>query len=557
MPRTIVPGFMVVLTGTLLCAEAPRAVVTFECVGLYWRAEGGSDEDTCSVRYRRAGSDDWRQAMPLWFDSRTMSPVGYSGRGETESRPWEHGGEYRGSIVHLEAGTRYEAALRLSSGPQTVIAFQTWSEDFPVARRVEVSDSTQTLVIREGGDKDGYVVYGPPAGRDAATIDVANEHPHCVEVRASYVIIRGLTLKGAQQHGIRLMSGCHDIVIEQCDISGWGRVLEDGWGRNLDSAVYSNANDLERVIIQRNRIHHPRGDSNNWREERPGPGKREPFHPEGPQAVYFSNSAGNHVIRYNSVYSDEDHQYNDIFGAGSNFSVRGFPNCDSDIYGNYLSHCWDDTIESEGANRNVRIWGNYSTDCYIAIASAGTSVGPLYVWRNVSGRMRVAAGDWGGGFFKTSDIMGGGRIYVFHNTVLQPPVEAADRRVNGGARVGIGWGGPVANTVSRNNIWNAREAPFWDKKADPSNDYDYDLYRGALPRGRTHQANGIAGEPTYDPANGDGAFALAKGSPGYDAGLRIPNFNDNFTGAAPDMGAHEAGNAPMQFGIDAYRKQRD
>jgi len=50
---------------------------------------------------------------------------------------------------------------------------------------------------------------------------------------------------------------------------------------------------------------------------------------------------------------------------------------------------------------------------------------------------------------------------------------------------------------------------------------------------------------------------LAKGSPGHDAGLRILNFNDNFTDAAPDMGAHEAATAPMQFGIDAYRKQRD
>jgi len=69
------------------------------------------------------------------------------------------------------------------------------------------------------------------------------------------------------------------------------------------------------IIVQRNHIHHPRGDSNTWREHRPRQGKREPYHPEGAQAVYFRNSLGNHVIRYNRVFSDDDHQYNDIYGA--------------------------------------------------------------------------------------------------------------------------------------------------------------------------------------------------------------------------------------------------
>jgi len=33
------------------------------------------------------------------------------------------------------------------------------------------------------------------------------------------------------------------------------------------------------------------------------------------------------------------------------------------------------------------------------------------------------------------------------------------------------------------------------------------------------------------------------------------NHNDGFTGAAPDMGAHEAGTPPMQFGVDASPKR--
>jgi len=536
--------------GPVQGAEQVSAVPTFHCVGLYWNAEEGAGDNVCRVRYRKSGSQDWKDALPLWFDSRELSPVGRDGRGVEKTTKWEHGGQYRGSIVNLEPGTDYEIELLLEETKQEQrLKARTWSEDFPIANKVTVSDSDKTLVIEQGGTPAGYVVYTHPEGRETAVIDVKNEKEHCIEVRASFVIIRGLTLKGAGAHGIRIFEACYDVVIEGCDISGWGRVAEDRWGRNLDSAVYSRERDLTRVIVQRNRIHHPRSDSNNWKEYRPRPGKREPYHPEGPQAVYFADSEGNHVIRYNTVFSDEDHQYNDVFGAGANFSVRGFPNRDSDIYANRLSYCWDDTIESEGANCNVRIWDNYSTDCYVAIATAGTSVGPLYVWRNISGAMRVAAGQWGGGFLKTSDIMGGGRIFVFHNTILQPIGEGKDGMVSAGARTGLGWGGPMVTVTSRNNILDVTQRSFQGRDDDPTADYDYDLYRGPLPGGRQHEQHGIAATPIF--AAGQ-PHALAENSPGHDAAVRIPNFNDDFRSAAPDMGAEELGNKHLEFGVDAY-----
>jgi hypothetical protein len=49
-----------------------------------------------------------------------------------------------------------------------------------------------------------------------------------------------------------------------------------------------------------------------------------------------------------------------------------------------------------------------------------------------------------------------------------------------------------------------------------------------------------------------GLYQLKPGSPGHDAGKRIPNINDGFLGKAPDIGAHETGSEPMQFGVDAY-----
>jgi hypothetical protein len=173
--------------------------------------------------------------------------------------------------VHLQPGTTYEISLQLKGKTmQASLRAQTWSESFPVARRVGcAAQSTKTLVI------------------------------------------------------------------------------------------YSKDPAVTRIIVQRNRIHHPRSNSNNWQQSRPGPGKREPTHPEGPQAVCLWDSEGNHVIRYNTVFSDDDHHY------------------------------------------------------------------------NVTGTVRESPTTISGAFLKTSDRMGGGKILVFHNTILQPPSALDPKRTSG------------------------------------------------------------------------------------------------------------------------------
>ena len=41
-------------------------------------------------------------------------------------------------------------------------------------------------------------------------------------------------------------------------------------------------------------------------------------------------------------------------------------------------------------------------------------------------------------------------------------------------------------------------------------------------------------------------------NPIIDAGAVLPGFNDDFTGKAPDLGAFEVGNPPLEFGRRAY-----
>jgi len=520
----------------------PSAVSTFHCIGIYWSPLHGHSDNVCQVHYRALGSTRWKEALPLWYDDRGVGgyPAGY-----------------RGSIVNLNPGTVYEIKLELlNTGTEEELIAETWREDFPIAKTVYLPAGTthQPLEITESGSPDGYILYTHREGK-SSTIDVNNREDSCIYVSASYIIIRGLTLRDASVHGIRILNNVHDVVIEECDISGWGRFQEGEWGHELDAAVYSNSPNIERIIVQRNKLHHPRADTNSWKEPaRTIP--RNTHHPLGPEAIVFTprdERAGHYVIRYNEIYSDEDHYFQDSMGDSHNFSYHGFPIRDTDIYGNYVANCWDDGIQAEGANCNVRIWGNYITRTAEKIATQSVSVGPLYIWRNVFGISRVGPNDnYGWRAFKPGDVegWGGGKTYIFHNTILQPP--PPDHGSSDGVNA---HDAKLTHTCTRNNILHVPSGGDSINSGSPNstNDFDYDLYNGNIKAYRGAEPHGIKGVPIFAPDNGDGEFALDPSSPGYDAGVVIPNFNDHYNGAAPDIGAHEAGDLPMEFGVDAYR----
>jgi hypothetical protein len=538
-----------------------EAVPTFESIGLYWSLPEGSAAAAARVTYRPAGVAAWSEAQDLWFDGRALG-----------GRP----PEYRGSIVGLKPATKYEVRLSLAGTPIVkTIHVATWRETLPIARTVELpANSTTTLEIADvNGSADGFILYTGPSG-GAARIDVGNKSPCNIRVtRSSYVIIRGLSLSGGQEHGIVLgrdeNDDVHDIVIENNDISDWGANDESGFGVNHHSGVYSKSQKLERVVIQRNRIHSPRSNSNSWKQNREG--RSEEDHPRGPQAISFMYGKGQYVVRYNELSGNASHHFNDAMGADRNFSYTGYPNRDSDIYGNYVAYCWDDGIEVEGANMNVRVWGNYITETYHPIATASVALGPLYIFRNVAHISRTGPKHtYGQSFMKVggtrtrSGYFGDGRAYVLHNTILILP--GTEPQVRGGITDG---NRTLLNYVTRNNILQVPVPPrggrpadllfsISDKHKSDTNDFDYDLYNGQLAAVEGSEKHGIVDTPVYtnevgfDLSTMTGRFSLAPNAPGSDAGAIVANFNDGHTGPAPDMGAHESGAPPMQFGVKAY-----
>jgi hypothetical protein len=224
-------------------------------------------------------------------------------------------------------------------------------------------------------------------------------------------------------------------------------------------------------------IEKPRGASNDW----------DTGHPAGPQAITLINSSGGNVIRYNEIRSTEDHGYNDAIGGASNYSFEGSPNRDSDIYGNIIANVWDDAIESEGANMNVRIWNNYIEKTFQHIATACTSKGPLYIFRNVFGESRRTQRDpLGGSMIKTGQRgeFGAGRKFVFHNTAIQP---------KGAFHVFSSHINP--NTVTRNNIFDCPGRLTSSRQVDIPCDFDYDLFTG-MDRGIARERHGIRSNPS-------------------------------------------------------------
>ncbi|MFH1715931.1 MAG: right-handed parallel beta-helix repeat-containing protein [Planctomycetota bacterium] len=512
-----------------------HAVATYECVGLYFKSP---DLGACNIRFREEGTSTWREGYPLAYDPRDN--------------------EYRGSIVGLKPGTSYGVKITLGNSIHELTC-ETKNDRFPIGKitYLEGGAISKPLVITESGTPEGYHLVTPAEG-SRATIDVRNAENYTCVIDADYVIVRGVEFRNAAIHGLLVKPRRHDNVIEDCRFTFWGRVggpQTYGNEGGSDSAIYAERG-AGNLTIQRNLIEDPRGASNDW----------DTGHPDGPQGISLINSSGGNVIRYNEIRSTEDHGYNDAIGGGSNFSFEGSPNRDSDIYGNIIANVWDDAIESEGANMNVRIWNNYIEKTFQHIATACTSKGPLYIFRNVFGESRHTHLDpLGGSMIKVGerDEFGGGRKFVFHNTSIQP---------KGAFHVFSGHVNP--NTVTRNNIFDCPGRLTSSRQGDTPCDFDYDLFTG-MDRGVAGERHGIRGNPAFIksyalefyPASttttikwgkvpmqqGDKTVTLTDPvttvpNPLVDTGVRLPNFNDDYAGKAPDLGAFEVGRPPIRFG---------
>jgi len=248
------------------------------------------------------------------------------------------------------------------------------------------------------------------------------------------------------------------------------------------------------------------------------------------------------VIRRNTF-----HDYFDGFGACPN--ETGGETNETDVYENLVYRCGDDGMETDGQCSNVRIWSNTFHDVLMGISLAPTYTGPTYAIRNLIYRTGVGNNDYTGSPFKfNSGYDKSGPMYLFHNT--------ADATLPGNNGLYVKAPGSWEMICARNNIWSGTDYALNNYNTGQPIDLDYDdlwngnggdLVRWDNTRYATltdfatatgQEPHGLNVEPGFaDATNAD--YTLDPTSDLVDAGLVIPGINDDYAGAAPDIGAFE------------------
>ena len=227
-------------------------------------------------------------------------------------------------------------------------------------------------------------------------------------------------------------------------------------------------------------------------------------------------------------------------------------NCDWDVHDNRIINTRDDIIEPEGPCVNFRFWNNVCHDLFVGVSLAPINVGPTYVLYNSIYELKFKNIKYGD--------RAAGTCYVYHNTIY------SGRTLHNLLQLTQ----PPASQVYRNNIFfansyaiSASERPRVKEDIDyddwySSDDQWFNSYTGTNKKrlfqfGRENlytleslqnalgwEIHGLNADPLFiNPAAGD--FHLTPKSPCIDRGQVLPNINDNYSGAAPDLGAFEWG----------------
>jgi hypothetical protein len=253
-----------------------------------------------------------------------------------------------------------------------------------------------------------------------------------------------------------------------------------------------------------------------------------------------------HVICHNTLAG-----FGDALGLSHDTAI---PNRAIDFYGNDVLWGGDDGIELDFSERNVRAFRNRFGNVGMGISFQPIWGGPVYAFRNVIYNTAHAP-------YKLNQDPSG--FYIFHNTAIRP----------GWAWVQHGY--YVSNfsfvnnlTVGTENAVNvfpvlrvaridyngwAPDGQFvftesWDGFSALHEDSPYERH-GVLLQQPVFQKS-VQIPPKFS------AFmrppldlSLHPRSNAVDAGVRLPNINDDYRGTAPDLGALERGAPTPEYGV--------
>ncbi|MBM4000483.1 MAG: right-handed parallel beta-helix repeat-containing protein [Planctomycetes bacterium] len=264
-------------------------------------------------------------------------------------------------------------------------------------------------------------------------------------------------------------------------------------------------------------------------------------------------SGAGHEICYNRF----EHLGDGIHGTGyGNLSA-------SDIHHNDIHACTDDGIETDYAETNVRVFRNRIVNAAHGVSAQPAQGGPLYFFRNLIYNATYSP-------FKLHNHTCG--VFVIHNTCLRAgspwPIQPGRETVTdvwtrnnlflGSGHIGLDTSGRMTRCDFDGDGYGGFTGPFagWNGttiQSVLSSRAGGPLYSGVgavIVTPATCFAQGLvpptSPEGEYQAASLD--FRLDADSDAVDRGVIVPNFSDGFRGRAPDLGAHELGDEPRDYG---------
>lgn len=536
---------------------------TPSAIAVRWPIVGDSDRKVVvNVAYRKTGDATWHPAYPLFrSDPERVSP---------DNRV-EGGFLFAGSVVDLTPDTAYELRLTLSNpGVDDVV-------------RVASIRTTRIPRLPEGLRLRHVVPLGggqAPGGNGSAAdpfrglaVALSRAEPGDVFALGAGIYAEGtltVTSSGLSQRPIVFQGPKEGAAV----LDGGGRpVLLDIAGRaNLwfERLAFRNARTLMRadgansVVIKRNR----------FEVIELGFGARNAIYRDS-MGIYVADNVfvgpttwprskglevingvavtgAGHVVAYNRFQNLADGVHN---GDEGRLSA-------SDIHNNDIDVCTDDGIEADYSDTNVRVFRNRITNCFSGLSFQPVNGGPVYAYRNVMLNLQYSP-------FKLHNDTAG--VLLFHNTSVKsgPPFQI------------FTGGETVSDVVTRNNLLVGTNGPALHSTGKMIRcDFDNDAYRWtsgefAIWNGATF-GSPLAAKQSKALYNGRGAFVLvrrqtfesglgpprlqdrlapdvnlpllAQGSEAIDKGVPLANFNDGYSGVAPDLGCCEFGAQMPWFG---------
>ena len=409
------------------------------------------------------------------------------------------------------------------------------------------------IVIEAAGD--GEVIFDGAGAANLFNVMATDHH-----------IFQGLTFRNADrvfEAGRKHLAGASNLTIRNCRFENVGEGIRTEYAGSKNFLIQDN------VIIGRDDRYRLYG----WAAHREG---LIPYGTHLMDSYYGIKVYGSgHVIAHNSIA-----YFHDSIGI----STYGTPEEEQelkavsiDIYNNDLHLQVDDFIEADGGVHNIRIMRNRGVNAAEnGISAQPVFGGPAYYIRNILYNVPL------GGALKIHGGVPG--LTAYHNTfITESNTRGKYPNSNFRNNLILGSDGPVivaafpfttSYSIADYNGYRTNQGPGSPENQyiwlSPNGEYvefktlkdlekasgleahgitvDYDVFEDLQKPNLAPMGTPLGNMPGPVYHAVDLNFNLNPKGKAVDAGVNIPNVNDNFNGKAPDLGALEVGSPAVIYG---------